>query len=258
MQATAVPRAEQPLWEFGLSALAVRQWAYPGAAQSLDRALVLPWAVYRGPVVRAEGSGVGVRAVRRPRFEVDLGVAAAFGSSANETPARAGMPRLGTLAELGPRLQVNLGTLDSPLEARFELPLRAVFDLSDDFAWRGLTLEPRVRWRHRFDGGTSLSIAAGMLFGDDRYAETFYGVDPAFVRSGRPAYDARAGLIASRATVSLSHPLGRNFRVSSFVRLETVRGAANRDSPLVFDRDGATMGVVLTWTAARSDRAAAR
>ena len=52
--------AALPLWEVGVFTMGVSQQAYPGADQQLNRALLLPYAIYRGEVFRADRSGVGV------------------------------------------------------------------------------------------------------------------------------------------------------------------------------------------------------
>ncbi len=99
----------RPLWEVGAVGLGVSQQAYPGSDRQVNRALALPWFVYRGRYLRADNEGVGLRAVRTPRYEFDVSAAGAFGSRAGDDPKRQGMPVLGTLVEIGPRLRVHLG-----------------------------------------------------------------------------------------------------------------------------------------------------
>jgi outer membrane protein len=257
----AQERSAPPLWEMGAFAIGVSQQAYPGSDTQVSRALALPYFIYRGEVLRADRGAAGLRALRTDRFELDIGVAGAFGSRAAEVPARQGMPNLGTLIEFGPRLNWKLG---DPAEARsstgrwrLELPLRGVFDLSDEFRHRGISFEPELIFERRSLGGLNYSVSASAIFGDQRLSDVFYGVAPEFATGSRTAYSAEAGLIAWRLGTSMSYALSRDWRVFGFARLDSVSGAANADSPLVRRTVGSTAGIGLSWTWMRSRQAGA-
>ena len=128
--ATAQDRSALPLWELGLFGGAVSQQAYPGAEQQVNRALVLPWFIYRGEFLRADRDTLGLRAFKSQDLELDIGVAGAFGSRADDIDARRGMPDLGTLMEFGPRLTWKLGEAAGG-RWRVQLPVRGVYDLTD-------------------------------------------------------------------------------------------------------------------------------
>jgi len=244
-----------PLWEAGVFGGVATQPAYPGADENVDRALVLPWVVYRGPLLRIDRGALTVRALRTPRTELDVGFALSLGSNASDVQARRGMPDLGTLVEFGPRLKINLGELDGDRPAwRLELPLRGVFDAGDGLRHRGYAFEPQLVYETRRDGGWGLQASAGLVFGDRELNDTFYGVAPAFATASRPAYEARAGLIGSRAGLALSRRVGQDLRLFVFARVDSVAGGANDASPLVRRETGATAGVGLAWTLARSQR----
>ncbi len=254
-----------PLWELGVFGVAVTQQAYPGSDQQVQRALVLPFGIYRGRFLRADQDTAGLRAIRTDRFEVDVGFAGSFGASSNEIEARRGMPDLGTLVEFGPRLKWRLdagGDDASALPRRaarwsLELPLRGVFDLNDRGANRGVSLEPELAFSHRVPGGWNLNAGVGAIFGDQRLTRTLYGVDAAFAQPGRPAYEARAGLVAWRASASFSRPLTTDWRAFGFARLDSVAGAANAESPLVRRTGGVSAGFGVAYTWMRSGERAA-
>jgi len=253
---TADDGTPQPLWEAGLAAFGARSPAYPGAAQRSSNGIVLPYLLYRGRILRAEQGSVGVRAARTERMELDVGFAGSFGSAASSNDARRGMPDIGTLVEFGPRLRWRLGpAFGGNLAAA--VPLRGVFDLNNRFEYRGLALEPSLSWGTRA-GGFNLGTSLGLLIADQRLADTFYGVAPAFAQPGRPAYEARAGLVATRLSFNASRRLGRDWVVFGFARLDSVRGAANRTSPLVDAPTGTAVGLGVSWTFARSDQPAER
>jgi outer membrane protein len=249
----ATPNEPVPLWEIGLVGIAAYQPAYPGSDQNLARGRVLPFGIYRGSILRVDGGGVGVRAFRTPRFEWDASGSGSFGSSANRVRARNGMPSIGTLVEIGPELKINLGDLVDrrrDLRAtRLEIPVRAVFDVSDGFSHQGWTFEPRLSHTAWTGSTASLVISASMLVGDRSLNSLFYGVGTPYATAGRPAYRATAGLVATRLNASIRHRINNTLRLQYFAQVETVRGAANEDSPLVRSKQDAGFGVSLIWGA---------
>lgn len=246
--AIAQDKTALPLWELGLFGGAVSQQAYPGSDQQVNRALVLPWFIYRGEYLRADRNNLGLRAFKSSEIELDIGVSGAFGSNANDVRARSNMPDLGTLIEFGPRLTWKLGDAVGG-RWRVELPLRGVFDLSDGVAHRGLTFEPELQFDRRTVNGWNYSTSVSVVFANRKLADTFYGVANRYATATRPAYAAESGLIAWRLSTSASRALGPDWRLFGFARLQTVGGSANRGSPLVRQTTGASigMGVAYTW-----------
>jgi outer membrane scaffolding protein for murein synthesis (MipA/OmpV family) len=242
----------EPAWEVGGVAFAVSQQAYPGSDHQVRRGAALPWLVYRGKVLRAEGDSAGLRAIKTPQFELDIGVAGSFGSNASDIEARRGMPNIGTLVEFGPRLRWNLTEVRDGARWRLDLPLRGVFDLSDSLAHRGFALQPTLVYQWRTASRWNYSVSVSALLADERLAETFYEVSPRHARATRPSYEAEAGLVAWRLGASVSRGLARDWRVFGFARLDTVAGAANRASPLVRQTTGASAGIGLSYTWLRS------
>jgi outer membrane scaffolding protein for murein synthesis (MipA/OmpV family) len=245
------PKEPLPLWEIGAVAIAAYQPAYPGSDQDLARLRILPFGIYRGSLLRADGNGIGLRALHTPRWEWDVSGSGSFGSSANKVDARRGMPNIGTLVEIGPAVKINLGDLvDASREPRLtqlEIPVRAVFDVSHQFDHDGWTFEPRLSHTAWTGQGFSLVVSASTLFGDRRLNHLYYGVDTPYATAGRPAYDAKAGLIATRLNASLRHRISPTLRMQYFAQFETVRGAANEASPLVRSKQDAGIGVSLIW-----------
>jgi outer membrane protein len=253
--AQTAPKPPLPLWELGIGGATGSQQAYPGASEQTTRTLVLPYAIYRGQVLRTDRGALGLRAVRTPRFEFDLGVAGSLGSSSSRIEARRGMPDLGTLIEAGPRLRWNLSGDEASGGWSLDLPLRAVFDLSDGLARRGVAFEPRLTYQSQV-ADWRWSASGGAILGSRQLADTFYGVAPVYATAARPAYEARAGLITWRLSGSLSKPFTPSLRGFATLRLDSVAGARNADSPLVRERQGWSAGVGLVYTLKTSQRPA--
>lgn len=243
----------QPLWEIGIGAVAASQPAYPGAATNTNRVVALPFFIYRGEVVRAEQGNVGLRAIKTPRYELDIGFSASLGSSANDVPERIGMPDIGTLVEFGPRLKINLGDISQGRSGvRLDLPLRGVFDLSNSFANRGVSFEPQLSFDVPLPGGWRGGVGLSALFGTQKLNETFYTVTAAEALANRPAYTAQAGLLSTRASFGASKKLTPDLRVLGFIRLDSTAGSANSSSSLITRNSGASIGVGLAYTFGRS------
>jgi outer membrane scaffolding protein for murein synthesis (MipA/OmpV family) len=246
-----------PLWEAGLIGGGVTQPAYPGADERANLLLGLPYMIYRGEYLRVDRGTVGVRALKTRRMEVDVGFAASLGSRAENIEARRGMDDLGTLLEFGPRLRINLGDVsEGSSDSRIQFPLRAVFDLNDHFRYRGIAFEPQWVKDTRLPAGWTSSLNLGAVFGDQQLMDTFYRVSPAEAIVTRPAYNAKSGLIALRASLFVSHLFNPDVRFFSYLRVDSVEGAANHDSPLVRRDIGWSVGLGLAWTLARSERIA--
>lgn len=252
-QSEGESEGRKPLWEVGVVAGGVSQLAYPGADQQVRRAAVLPYVLYRGEFVRADRDTAGLRAIRTDDFELDVSFAGSFGASSDKIDARRGMPDLGTLIEFGPRMRWKLGDGPGGGQWRFDLPLRGVFDISDHAAHRGMTLEPEVFFRRESPTGWTYAMRFGVIFADQRLADTFYAVAPRYATADRPAYEAKPGLVSWRVGTTLSRKLGPDWRVFGFARVDHLAGAANRDSPLVRRNAGVTAGIGASYTWLRSD-----
>jgi outer membrane scaffolding protein for murein synthesis (MipA/OmpV family) len=249
--------AALPLWEAGIYSIGAWQPAYPGSDQNLTSSQLLPYAIYRGSMLRVEGGGLGVRALQTPRFDWDVSASGSFGSSANQVRVREGMPDIGTLVQFGPAFRINLGDLVDPARdsrlTRLEFPVRAVFDVYDSFHYKGLTFEPR--FSHTAWQGTSSSavVSASMLFGTRSINDLFYGVAPAYATAARPAYEARPGLISAVLSGYVRHRITPSLQVTFFANVETVRNSANHASPLLIRDEDGGFGVALSWAIWQSD-----
>jgi len=167
--------------------------------------------------------------------------------------AREGMARLGTLVEAGPVARWFVNGRRASDRITVEMPVRGVFEARNPSRHRGMSFEPRVSWQHRSQAsGWGYGASLGAVFGDRRLGSTFYGVAPGEATPQRPAFDARAGLIAWRLGGSLSTSLTPDWRLYAFGRLDSLAGAANRDSALVRQSSGASYGIGLSYTLKRS------
>jgi MipA family protein len=250
-------QAQEPLWELGVLGGAASTPAYPGSSDHSRRGLLLPFLIYRGDVIRADQSGIGVRLVNNDRMEFDVGLAASLPARSDDVAARAGMPDLGPLLEFGPRLKVRLVDFTPASRLRLDLPLRAVIEARSGLRTQGFTFEPKVVFEARGpQGAWTFDANAGLVLGDRKINRYFYEVAPEFATAARPVYAADPGLMLMRTGASGSRLVHPDLRVFGFVRYERYAGAANRDSPLMKRDNGVSAGVGFAWTIKRSRQAA--
>ena len=247
------PERNLPLWELGIGAAALSTPSYPASDERENRVLPFPNIIYRGQVLRADRSGINARLFSSDWAELDVGAAGALPSDSDDVDERAGMPDLGPLAEFGPRLKLRLADLGGNRRLRLELPLRAVIEARGGLHGRGYTFEPRLAYemageRRAWTLETNLSA----VWGDRRINRHFYEVAPQYATATRPAYAADSGLLLARLGLFGSRRLDEDVRVFGYLRFESYRGAANRDSPLHVKDSGMSGGVGVMWTFKRS------
>jgi outer membrane protein len=228
-----------PLWEAGVGGFALSAPAYPGSSDRSSRLLPLPFLIYRGDVLRADAGGYGARLFHSDR--IGMG----------------GMPDLGTLVEFGPRLKLLLADPTASSRLRLELPLRAVIELRGGARRQGATFEPRLVWDTRETGSPwGIDASVALVVGDRTVNRYFYEVEPRYATADRPAYSAGAGLLLVRVGLAASYKLNADVRLFGVVRQESYAGAANRDSPLMKQASGTSIGAGFSWTLGRSAEAA--
>lgn len=255
--AQSTPERNLPLWEIGVGAAAISTPSYPGSDERESRLLVFPNIVYRGEILRADRSGIAARVFRSDRAELDIGFAGALPSDSDDVDERAGMPDLGPLVEFGPRLKLRLLELGENRRLRAEFPLRAVIEARGGLHHRGSTFEPRLAYEMAGERGLwTLETNLSVVLGDRRINRHFYEVAPQYATAVRPAYAADSGLMATRLGLFGSRRIDEDLRVFGYLRFESYRGAANRDSPLHVKDNGVSGGVGVMWTFKRSSRRA--
>jgi MipA family protein len=249
----AAQAEELPLWEVGILGGTASTPAYPGSADRSTRSLVLPFLIYRGKVFRSDQSGIGLRLMRSERVELDVGLAASLPARSDDVAARAGMPDLGTLLELGPRLKVKLLEPSPGSRLRLDIPLRAVIEARSGLRTQGWTFEPKVVYEMRGERDDwTFDANVGMVFGNRKINQYFYEVKPQYATVDRPAFEADSGLMLVRTGASASRLFTPDLRLFGFVRYESYAGAVNRDSPLMKRNTGASIGVGFAWTIKQS------
>jgi outer membrane scaffolding protein for murein synthesis (MipA/OmpV family) len=251
LAACVAARAEQPLWELGVGAAAVRLPHYRGAAQSHSWLLPLPYFVYRGDFLKADRDGTRAVLFNSDRVDFDLSLAATAPTRSHDNAARSGMPDLPATLEFGPNLNLTLAR-SAAWKFDLRLPVRAGITLQRQPGRTGFSAAPHLNLDLRAEGW-NLGLQAGPQWGDQRRHAYFYDVAPAFASSERPAYRARGGFAGWDATVALSRRSG-SLWTGMYLRADSVAGARFEGSPLVKSRSNWSAGIAMAWVLKTSDQ----
>ncbi len=248
--AGAAQAADQPLWELGLGAAWVHLPHYRGSDQSRDWLLPVPYAVYRGKILRANRDGARAVLLDSERFDFDVSVSASAPTRSDDNRARTGMADLAATVEIGPNLNSTLARGEGwKLDLR--MPVHAVFTVQSKPKSIGWTASPVINLDVQL-AGWNLGVQGGPRWASRRYHGFYYDVGLSDATSDRPAYAAESGYAGWRFTAGASRRFA-NFWVGAFVRADGVGGAVFDDSPLVKQRRQLTYGLALSWVLRTSD-----
>ncbi len=251
--ASTPAQADQPLWELGLGAGWLQLPHYRGSDQNHQWLLPVPYAVYRGKILRANRDGARAVLLDSERLDVDVSssISAPIRSSGNR--ARAGMPDLAATLELGPNFNINLARGlqgGAAWKVDLRLPVHAVATVEGGAQGIGYTanavINLDVRWQ-----GWNIGTQASALYGSRRYHQYFYDVAIPWATATRPAYSAEGGYGGMRYTLGVSRRIGTTW-LGAFVRADDLSGAKFVGSPLVRQQHTVSAGLALSWVLATS------
>lgn len=257
--AAAAPAAyaeEKPLWEVGVGVGALSFPDYRGSSRQRSHVIAVPYFVYRGDFFKADRDGIRGVFFDSDRVELNLSLGASLPVDSEGNDARRGMPDLRPTVEFGPSLEFNLWrAADHNARVDLRLPLRVGYAVKGPVKPVGVTFSPFINLDVDPFGnsGWNLGMMAGPIYANARQHRYFYDVEPQYALPDRPAYKASGGYSGAQFIAALSKRFD-GYWVGSFVRYDTLRGAAFADSPLV-ERDRAwAAGVAIAWVLGESSR----
>jgi outer membrane scaffolding protein for murein synthesis (MipA/OmpV family) len=240
-----------PLWEFGLGAGALNAPHYRGSKTVENIYLPVPYIIYRGDFLKVDRDGIRSELFDTDRMRLDISLAGNIPVPETNKSARAGMPGLDPLIELGPEIEFKLWqTANDKQNIWFKFPYRLVFSVGNPIMeYQGWSLSPYINYRVNWRESRSLTrfnISVGPLYASNKYHDYFYTVEPKYVTPERPEYNADTGYSGSRVTVTLSRNTDKYF-IGTFARYDDLQNASFEDSPLVETHSYFIFGIVFAW-----------
>jgi len=238
-----------PLWEAGAGVAVIDFPHYRGSNERKNYVLPMPYVIYRGDFLKIDRQRVRGQLFHSDKVELDVSVNGSVPVKNNG--ARQGMPNLDPTFEIGPSLNYMLYQPESnQTQIELRLPIRAV--IGSDFSYTrsvGWIFQPLLSLdvQNAFDQmGWNLGMAVGPIFTNRRYNQYFYGIETQYSNMERPAYTAHGGYAGSQFVVALTKRFPA-YWTSGFMKLDSLRGAAFEQSPLVKSKLYATAGFAVTW-----------
>lgn len=241
--------AEESFWELGVGATAVQLPLYPGSAQHDNFAI--PFPLFR---IQTEYFEIdeGVRGFFYESPDVRLNVSGDFGVPVNsqDSAARAGMPDLDTVLQVGPSLEIIFaGGRKKPSEFRLELPLRmAVATDIKHVNNLGWIFEPRLTYEtlRPHKSGFAYQVSSGLRYAEKDFNAFYYDVPLAFATPQRSEYETSGGYNGYFLDL-VGNWREDNLIYFAFARYQNLSGTEFEDSPLVEDNNYFSVGVGVIW-----------
>jgi outer membrane scaffolding protein for murein synthesis (MipA/OmpV family) len=249
---------DQPLWEAGLGFTVLDFADYRGSDERTRYLLPVPYALYRGSILRVDRDRVRGMFFEADRVSIQLSVSGSVPVNSSDNAARKGMPDLDPTLEIGPSLELRLyESAASRVTVDLRLPARTVIATDIRHTHNvGWVFQPQINFDFRNvfqDAEWKTGLALGPVYGDKRYHNYFYGVTPEFATTQRPAYVAESGYAGGQVIATVSRRYQRMW-VGGFVRWDSVAGAAFEPSPLVRQNNTVTTGLAVVWRLQQSQR----
>ncbi|MDB5800813.1 MAG: putative lytic transglycosylase MltA-interacting protein MipA [Rhodocyclales bacterium] len=244
-----LPPKMLPLWEFGLGVGGFNMPDYRGSDHQSSYLFPFPYVVYRGSFLKADRSGVSGRFFDGDRLDLELSMSGGAPVRSKNNEARAGMPDLKPMLELGPQAIIRVaGEARDVTRLDIRLPFRQALTTSGAVGWvftpaLNLSVTPRDKWQ--------FGAQVGLYYATTKYHRYIYEVAPQYATATRAAYTPKAGYGGWQVTTSLSRRFDKMF-VGGFLRASSVSGAVFEASPLVRRKTNFYAGFGISWLFAAS------
>ena len=244
----------KPKWEAGVGAGYIKGFDYPASTDPNNVGLVLPYVVYRSSRLRLGGGGMGAVALEEPRLRIDMALGGSLQATSEGNSARAGMPDLDFIFELGPRINYKLLTHDWPnagtSRVSVSAKLRAAF--STDFGHvdeRGVVLTTGIQFiqKNAYGPKWDYLIQFESTFATERFQDYFYQVDASQATATRAEYDAKGGYLRSNLFAGFAYRPTRSLRIFTGLVSGFYSGAANEKSPLYETSNSTGFALGMVW-----------
>ncbi len=209
----AVPASgQEDTWHVSVGGGVVNAPRFPGSDSQWTHALPFVSASYGrffigGPGAGAVG-GIGVILHRDSRWRLSAALSGGLARRRESDDSR--------LAGLGDVKRTVSGGLGASYAYDwFSARAMAASDIAGNR--QGTLVRLDMRGRYRPDGRWTFSAGPGLTWANDRYMQTFFGVDPdQSARSGLPQFDAKGGIERTRFSAGANYRIDRHWGLGAF------------------------------------------
>lgn len=247
----AIAKADDAKYELGAGMAGLTAPHYPGADQSFDLLVPMPYVTYRSERIQANREGVRALVFDNDRLDFSFSLAAGLPVDGEDNKARTGMPDLDLLLEAGPALRYKLFQNEQGARLRLDIPVRAAFSVDSlSMNHQGWVTTPGLVFNQPYRHW-SLGFSLAAMAGDREYQGYFYDVGAPYATVERHNFDADSGYMGTFFSLSASRRFDHLF-VGAFARQYALQGAENIDSPLLRDKQNFSAGFMIAWIFATS------
>lgn len=251
-------KKKKPLYELGAGFVGLSTPNYPGAASNTPRYIPAPLFIYRGDLFRSDEDGTRARLINSDIVELGASAGFNFPIDSNSNASREGMPDTDTLFGIGPGLLVKLLKGDPLNKLTVGVGLRINLAIGKQFfiAEQGWVIEPRIRYWRKLNRNSDIRLfsSLSLSYGDKKYNQFFYQVDPKFETEDRKAYDAVEGIVNIRGSVGGSYDFSEKATIFLGIFESNLTAAANKESPLVQEQTNTGYIIGFVWLFYESDK----
>ena len=246
---------EKPLWEVGIGFGSINQPYYIGTKQKRTVSFPTILPVYRGKIFKADDQGMRAEFVKG-RYKFDVSGDFNFAVNSEEIELREGMDDIANILQIGPSLEITLQK-DTRNKWFVNLPVRIATAFDDGGTESaGATFNPGLGYQRFFSINQTpwrFGLSTSVIYGTAEYHDIYYGVDPAFATSERPAYKTESGFSGYRLQSALASKNSKRVIVM-FMRYDNISDAVFNDSPLVETDDSLAFGFIYSHYIFKSKR----
>lgn len=247
--------AGESQWELGVGVAAMNIPFYPGSSQNKTYIFPIPHLLYRSEKLKIDTGIIDATLLKTSKTRFNISADFAVPVNSKDSDARAGMPDLDLVIQVGPSLEVTLaGGRFKPSHLRLDLPVRAAvatdFGSAEHVGW---IFEPRLTFETRrpYKTGYAFLVSAGLRFSTEELHQYYYNVDPEFVTPQRPGYEAQAGY-SGLFVDYIANWRTQDLIFFALLRYQNLTAAAFEDSPLIEQNDYWSIGAGVTWVFAKN------
>ncbi len=234
---------QEDTWHVSVGGGVVNAPKFPGSDSQRTLALPFVSASYGRFFIGGPGAGtvggIGVVLHRDSHWRLSAAVSGGLARRRESDD-----PRLTGLGDVKRTVSGGLGA--SYTYDWFSARARVASDIAGN--QQGTLVRLDMRGRYRPDDRWTFSAGPGLTWANDRYMQTFFGVDPGqSARSGLlPQFDARGGIERTRFSAGANYRIDRRWGLGVFASVARLQNDAAA-SPITEDRSQHFVGAFVTY-----------